>query len=236
MGGQPPGVLPADGRAARPAARRAAPAASSTSPRGAHVGARIDFDDLQGERKYGGDRAYGQSKLANVLFTYELARRLEGSGVTANCLHPGVVAHRLRRTTDLSAPVRPVMSGIRAVRDEPRARRRNVDSSRGLTGGRGRVGQVLLARKAVRSSPDLRTTRRRARLWQLSEEMTGNRVAANACDVLDRRARPGDRRHRRRRAVALLLASGPVPWAEAGVGAVATQASARPRTGRSDWS
>jgi retinol dehydrogenase-14 len=52
---------------------------------------RIDFDDLQGERSYSGARAYNQSKLANVLFTYELARRLDGSSVTANALHPGVV-------------------------------------------------------------------------------------------------------------------------------------------------
>ncbi|HET9646888.1 MAG TPA: SDR family oxidoreductase [Microlunatus sp.] len=52
---------------------------------------RIDLDDLQGELSYNGQRAYNQSKLANVLFTYELARRLEGTGVTANVLHPGVV-------------------------------------------------------------------------------------------------------------------------------------------------
>ncbi len=52
----------------------------------------IDFDDLQSERNYGGFRAYGKSKLANVLFTYELAERLAGTGVTANCLHPGAVA------------------------------------------------------------------------------------------------------------------------------------------------
>ena len=52
---------------------------------------RIDFDDLQGERSYSGARAYNQSKLANVLFTYELARRLRATGVTANALHPGVV-------------------------------------------------------------------------------------------------------------------------------------------------
>ncbi|MBD0354155.1 MAG: SDR family NAD(P)-dependent oxidoreductase, partial [Rubrobacteraceae bacterium] len=51
----------------------------------------IDFDDLQGEKGYKGAKAYSQSKLATVLFTYELARRLEGTGVTANCLHPGVV-------------------------------------------------------------------------------------------------------------------------------------------------
>lgn len=52
---------------------------------------RIDFDDLQGERSYSGARAYSQSKLANVLFTYELARRLQATSVTANALHPGVV-------------------------------------------------------------------------------------------------------------------------------------------------
>ena len=52
---------------------------------------RIDFDDLQGERSYSGARAYNQSKLANVLFTYELATKLQGTSVTANALHPGVV-------------------------------------------------------------------------------------------------------------------------------------------------
>jgi retinol dehydrogenase 14 len=51
----------------------------------------IDFADLQGERGYSGQTAYNQSKLASVLFTYELARRLDGTGVTANVLHPGVV-------------------------------------------------------------------------------------------------------------------------------------------------
>ena len=51
----------------------------------------LDFDNLQCERRYKPFLAYGQSKLANILFTYELSRQLEGSGVTANCLHPGVV-------------------------------------------------------------------------------------------------------------------------------------------------
>ncbi len=51
----------------------------------------IDFEDLQGERRYSGQDAYNQSKLASVMFTYELARRLAGTGVTANVLHPGVV-------------------------------------------------------------------------------------------------------------------------------------------------
>ena len=51
----------------------------------------IDFEDLQGERVYSGQTAYNQSKLASVMFTYELARRLDGTGVTATVLHPGVV-------------------------------------------------------------------------------------------------------------------------------------------------
>src|SRR5207244_649792 len=57
----------------------------------AHRGAKLDFSDLQSERSYGFG-VYGRSKLANILFTRELSRRLAGTGVTANALHPGVVA------------------------------------------------------------------------------------------------------------------------------------------------
>ncbi|HLI20843.1 MAG TPA: SDR family NAD(P)-dependent oxidoreductase, partial [Stellaceae bacterium] len=58
----------------------------------AHRGARLDFADLQTARGYNGLKAYKRSKLANILFTRALARRLSGTGVTANCLHPGFVA------------------------------------------------------------------------------------------------------------------------------------------------
>ena len=61
----------------------------------AHMGGTIRFDDLQGERRYGGFRAYNQSKLAQILFTQELARRLEGTGVTVNACHPGVIRTNL---------------------------------------------------------------------------------------------------------------------------------------------
>jgi retinol dehydrogenase-14 len=71
--------------------RASAPARVVTVSSGAQAAGRIDFDDLQGARRYSGQRAYSQSKLANILFTNELARRLQGTGVTANSVHPGVV-------------------------------------------------------------------------------------------------------------------------------------------------
>lgn len=57
----------------------------------------VEFDNLQGEKGYDGFKAYSLSKLCNVLFTYELAERLSGTGVTVNCLHPGVVETKLLR-------------------------------------------------------------------------------------------------------------------------------------------
>ena len=71
--------------------KASAPARVVTVSSGAQGMGRIEFDDLQGARSYSGQRAYSQSKLANVMFTNELARRLEGTGVTATSLHPGVV-------------------------------------------------------------------------------------------------------------------------------------------------
>ena len=52
----------------------------------------FEFDNMNGEKKYAGFETYKKSKLANVMFTYELAKRIEGTGITANCLHPGFVS------------------------------------------------------------------------------------------------------------------------------------------------
>ncbi len=60
----------------------------------AHKSGKLDFDDLQSEKSFSSFRVYGTSKLCNILFTRELARRLDGTGVTANCLHPGFVGTR----------------------------------------------------------------------------------------------------------------------------------------------
>ncbi len=72
--------------------KASAPARVINTASAAHKGQNLDFVDLQMTRGYTAQKAYGRSKLANILFTRELARRLAGSGVTANCLHPGFVA------------------------------------------------------------------------------------------------------------------------------------------------
>lgn len=72
--------------------KASAPARIVSVASAAHYGQKLNFDDLQNQQHFSGTRVYGQSKLMNILFTYELARRLEGSGITANTLHPGLVA------------------------------------------------------------------------------------------------------------------------------------------------
>jgi len=75
--------------------KKSAPSRIVNVSSSAHMGGTIRFEDLQGERRYGGFRAYNQSKLAQVLFTRELARRIEGTGVTVNACHPGVIRTNL---------------------------------------------------------------------------------------------------------------------------------------------
>ena len=75
--------------------KKSAPSRIVNVSSSAHMGGTIRFDDLQGERRYGGFRAYNQSKLAQILFTQELARRLEGTRVTVNACHPGVIRTNL---------------------------------------------------------------------------------------------------------------------------------------------
>jgi NAD(P)-dependent dehydrogenase (short-subunit alcohol dehydrogenase family) len=67
----------------------------------AHYGTSFEFDNLNGEKKYRGFKAYQKSKLANVMFTYELAKRVKDRGITANCLHPGFVASKFGSNNNL---------------------------------------------------------------------------------------------------------------------------------------
>jgi NAD(P)-dependent dehydrogenase (short-subunit alcohol dehydrogenase family) len=79
-----------------PVLTRSAPARVVTVSSGAQAMAKLDFDDLQGVRSYNEIRVYNQSKLANIVFMYELARRIAGSGVTANAVEPGFVKTNLK--------------------------------------------------------------------------------------------------------------------------------------------
>lgn len=136
----------------------------------AHTQGKIDFDDLQGERSYSGARAYNQSKLANVLFTYELARRLRGSGVVANALHPGVVSTRFgaedpARVQRLLVPfIRPFMKRP----EQGAATSIHVASAPALQYVTGRYFANTNARRSSRLSYEQKTA---ARLWEVSTEL-----------------------------------------------------------------
>lgn len=99
--------------------RASAPARIITVSSAAHQGAKINFDDLEGKKRYSGWQAYAQSKLANIMFTYELANRLHDSDVTANCLHPGFVATSFaQNNTGWLAKVFAVMQRLAAISPE----------------------------------------------------------------------------------------------------------------------
>ena len=139
---------------------------------GAHVGAKLDLADLQNAHAYSGWRAYQQSKLANVYFTYELARRLQGTSVTANCLHPGFVASRFGdNNKGIVATMFGFFKSIAAISEEEGAK-----TSIYLAGSpylAGVSGKYFEKCKAVRSSPVSYDEGVARELWRTSEMMTG---------------------------------------------------------------
>ncbi len=138
----------------------------------AHSLGEIHFDDLQGERSYSGSRAYNQSKLANVLFTYELARKLRGTSVTANALHPGMVSTAFG-AEDPALVHRLVVPFMRSFMKSPSqgaATSIQVASDPGLE----RVtGRYFANRKPTRSSKASYDEAAAARLWQVSADLVG---------------------------------------------------------------
>jgi NAD(P)-dependent dehydrogenase (short-subunit alcohol dehydrogenase family) len=130
----------------------------------------IDFDDLQGENGYKGAKAYSQSKLANVLFTYELARRLEGTGVSANCLHPGVVG------TNLGSGVSGVFGFmVRALTPLMKSPQKGAETSIYLASSpevEGLSGRYFVKKAEARSSDVSYDERIARRLWEVSAELT----------------------------------------------------------------
>ncbi len=132
---------------------------------------RIDFDDLQGAEDYSGARAYNQSKLANVLFTYELARRLHGTSVTANALHPGVVNTSFGGADParLQRVLVPVMRPLMKSPAQGAATSIHVASASALDGV---TGRFFTRSKPRSSSPRSYDTAVATRLWQASAELT----------------------------------------------------------------
>jgi NAD(P)-dependent dehydrogenase (short-subunit alcohol dehydrogenase family) len=150
--------------------RHSAPARVVTVASNAHAMGRIEFDDLQGERSYAGARAYNQSKLANVLFTYELARRLPAASVTANVLHPGVVSTSFG-AEDPSRIQRLVVPFLRPFMKDPArgaATSVHVASAPQL---REVTGRYFANRQPKRSAPRSYDQATARRLWQLSADL-----------------------------------------------------------------
>jgi len=137
----------------------------------AHRREGMNFDDLEGKDKYSGFRAYGQSKLANLLFTYELARRLEGVSVTANALHPGFVATNIGKNNGLLSRLVMPIASLRAIRPEEGARTPVYLASSPEV--EGVSGLYFVREMAVPSSPDSYDAQSARRLWEISAEMTG---------------------------------------------------------------
>jgi NAD(P)-dependent dehydrogenase (short-subunit alcohol dehydrogenase family) len=149
-----------------------APARVVTVSSGAQAMGRIDFDDLQGERSYHGQRAYNQSKLANVLFTYELARRLEGTGVTATVLHPGVTRTGFGRE-DAGRAMQMLYPLVRPFMKSPDQGARTsvyLATSPEVAGVTGVYFANCRPRRSSKASYDRDLARR---LWEVSAELTG---------------------------------------------------------------
>jgi NAD(P)-dependent dehydrogenase (short-subunit alcohol dehydrogenase family) len=149
-----------------------APARVVTVSSGAQSMGRIDFDDLQGERNWSGQRAYNQSKLANVMFTYELARRLHGTGVTATVLHPGVV----RTAFGAEDPARWHRVFLPLVRPLLKSPARGAETPIHLASSpdvAGVTGRYFANRKPKTSNKASYDTEAQARLWQVSAELVG---------------------------------------------------------------
>jgi NAD(P)-dependent dehydrogenase (short-subunit alcohol dehydrogenase family) len=137
----------------------------------AHYRGHIDFDDLGGARRFAAMRAYSQAKLGNVLFTYALARRLSGKGITANCLHPGVVNTGFAKNTGgvfgtawslirpfLTSPEKGALTSLHVA---------TAPELDGLT------GRYFSDRKPKTSSSESRDEAVQERLWRVSLEQLG---------------------------------------------------------------
>jgi len=155
----------------RPKLTASAPARVITVSSDAHTAARLDLDDPNLEHGWSSWRSYSNSKLANILFTRELARRLDGTGVTANCLHPGVVR------TGFGRDARPLMRvGITIAKPFMLSPDRGADTMVYLASSpdvAAKTGGYYVKRQLREPSAAARDDGLARRLWEVSERLTG---------------------------------------------------------------
>ncbi|MEM8533895.1 MAG: SDR family oxidoreductase [Chloroflexota bacterium] len=153
--------------------KASAPARIVNVSSAAHMQGSINFDDLEATSKYGAMGAYANSKLANVLFTYELARRLEGTGVTTNALHPGVVASNFGVTNNnniFTKVFRRVFNLISISEEKGAETSIYLATSPEVEGV---TAKYFSDKQAVPSSEASYREANQQRLWSVSEEMLG---------------------------------------------------------------
>jgi retinol dehydrogenase 14 len=136
----------------------------------------MDFEDMQSRRKYRGFPVYGMTKLANIMFTYELAERLNGTGVAVNCLHPGSVG------TNFGQNNKGIMAlFFRTFKPFMRSPEQGADTLVWLASSPevdGVSGKYFSDRKEIEAKKVAYDRVARRRLWEISEELTGLKVAA----------------------------------------------------------
>jgi NAD(P)-dependent dehydrogenase (short-subunit alcohol dehydrogenase family) len=139
---------------------------------GSHYGEQLDFDNLQLVKSYTIYRAYGRSKLANVLFAYELARRMAGTHVTSNALSPGMVATDIWKKVNrfLTPLINPVIQRIGQPPLEGAQTSIYLATSPEVEGV---TGKYFADCKPVHSSPNSYDLEAAKRLWEVSAQLTG---------------------------------------------------------------
>lgn len=139
----------------------------------AHRGGVLDFDDLLLQRRFSFNawKAYSRSKLSNIMFTYALARRIQGSGVTANCLHPGFVSTRLGSGNKI--PIRPVYLLLKPFTISPKKGAETSVYLASAPGVEGVNGKYFDNKRESRSSRVSLEEEPQELLWKMSAELTG---------------------------------------------------------------
>jgi len=132
-----------------------------------HKSSRINFDNLQGEKKYSWIRAYRQTKLALILFTYELNRRLEGTGVTVNALHPGIVGSNISRTYPFATKIYSKVVKKPEKGAETPVYLASSEDIKDIS------GKYFVNKKDVKSSKFSYDRTLAQKLWTATEELTG---------------------------------------------------------------